>query len=40
MDDLNKRTAVAGGLLRDAADGYGRMEDAVLDTLPDLHSEA
>ncbi|MBB3049624.1 hypothetical protein FHS23_000619 [Prauserella isguenensis] len=40
VDDLNKRTAVAGELLRDAADGYGRMEDAVLDTLPELHSEA
>ncbi|GAA1212666.1 hypothetical protein [Prauserella alba] len=40
VDDLNKRTAVAGELLRDGASDYEQMEDTVLDTLPDLHSEA
>ncbi|MBB3662691.1 MULTISPECIES: hypothetical protein [Prauserella salsuginis group] len=39
VDDLGKRTAVAGGLLRDGASDYEQMEDTVLDTLPDLHSE-
>ncbi|GAA1250953.1 hypothetical protein GCM10009676_42150 [Prauserella halophila] len=40
VDDLNKRTAVAGELLRDGAGDYEQLEDAVLDTLPELHSEA
>ncbi|PXY21045.1 hypothetical protein [Prauserella muralis] len=38
IDDLSKRTAVAGGLLAEAADGYERMEDAVVETLPPLSS--
>ncbi|PRX49009.1 hypothetical protein B0I33_10341 [Prauserella shujinwangii] len=39
IDDLCKRTAMAGGLLRDSADGYERMEQAVAETLPPLSSE-
>ncbi|EID56436.1 hypothetical protein AB8O38_09175 [Saccharomonospora xinjiangensis] len=38
IDDLCKRTAMAGGLLQDSADGYRDMEQAVLDTLPPLSS--
>ncbi len=38
IEDLCKRTAMAGGLLQDSADGYHAMEQAVLDTLPPLSS--
>ena len=38
VDDLCKRTAMAGGLLEDSADGYREMEQAVLETLPPLSS--
>ncbi|EHR61450.1 hypothetical protein [Saccharomonospora cyanea] len=38
IEDLCKRTAMAGGLLQDSADGYRAMEQAVLDTLPPLSS--
>ncbi|OQO94710.1 hypothetical protein [Saccharomonospora piscinae] len=38
IDDLGKRTAMAGGLLVDGAHGYAEMESAVLDTLPPLSS--
>ncbi|MFF5987829.1 hypothetical protein [Prauserella flavalba] len=38
LDDLGKRTAMAGGLLRESADGYERMEDAVVESLPPLNS--
>lgn len=38
VDDLCKRTAVAGGLLEDSSDGYREMEQAVLETLPPLSS--
>jgi hypothetical protein len=36
IDDLCKRTAMAGGLLQDSAQGYEQMEDAVIATLPPL----
>jgi hypothetical protein len=38
IDDLCKRTAMAGGLLEDGAHDYREMEQAVLDTLPALSS--
>lgn len=38
IDDLCKRTAMAGGLLQDSADGYRQMEQAVTKSLPPLHS--
>lgn len=38
IDDVCKRTAMAGGLLEDGAHRYREMEQTVLDTLPALSS--
>lgn len=38
VEDMSKRTAVAGGLLQEAGQGYRQMEDDVIETLPPLGS--
>lgn len=39
IDDLCKRTSVAGELLQDSSDSYQKMEQSVLDILPPLSPE-
>jgi len=39
VDDLAKRTSVAGELLQASSDNYEKMEQSVLDTLPPLGEE-